>query len=403
MMNEMNDRVANAITEVNQMEVELNLCGHADDNSCDAVKLKTSLLIRDNMPSMTPVHLPKNRHTLNQSCCATVFYHNGVVYKMYDIASTEWIREISTLIYVAAYQHSSFIWANSFTLDRVYMKCNPVDEYLTPRYCCAIELPYYDHSLVNEIGMSSDKHMLQIFVDILEGVAFLHDRDIMHRDLKLANIMIHGDRAKIIDFSHAFRRRVKHVTLDKYVATYDHRAPEVFAYNDENSDNKEPYTESIDVWAIGMMLFQVVTGLAANVHICKDEKQTEAIFTNTEESYMAIISDLYKLSMRPSKLKYADTYFTWIVKMLKKDPSQRITAKAMLTEIIAFCENNNIDVQLATYSGMDQEVFEDVNEQCDCVEAECDNFSQHCFSRYALRWVFFQHFNDPCKICISVF
>src|SRR5690606_23887772 len=41
---------------------------------------------------------------------------------------------------------------------------------------------------------------LDIIAEIAEGLAYAHERGIVHRDVKPANIMLAGDRVKILDF-----------------------------------------------------------------------------------------------------------------------------------------------------------------------------------------------------------
>ena len=47
----------------------------------------------------------------------------------------------------------------------------------------------------------SEEESKVIFKQIVDGVAYMHDKNIIHRDLKLENVLINNDKViKIIDF-----------------------------------------------------------------------------------------------------------------------------------------------------------------------------------------------------------
>ena len=100
-------------------------------------------------------------------------------------------------------------------------------------------------------------------VQIADALAHAHDRGVVHRDLKSANVMITSDsRIKMLDFGLAKRlsdgpeaptRTVEQITEAGAVAgTVAYMAPEVLlgAQADARSD----------LWALGVLLFEAVTG-----------------------------------------------------------------------------------------------------------------------------------------------
>ncbi len=99
---------------------------------------------------------------------------------------------------------------------------------------------------------------------IAAAVAHAHERQILHRDLKSANVMITTeDRAKVLDFGIARRyadREIEQTTsvvqaLDEIgtlAGTLPYMSPEIL--------RGEPPTPRSDVWGLGVLLFEMATG-----------------------------------------------------------------------------------------------------------------------------------------------
>ncbi len=101
-------------------------------------------------------------------------------------------------------------------------------------------------------------------VQIADALAHAHDRQIVHRDLKGANVVItHDGRVKVLDFGLA--RRLDKATVDaitrslasverdrSIVGTLPYMAPEVLT--------GETGGYQSDIWALGVLLYEAVTG-----------------------------------------------------------------------------------------------------------------------------------------------
>eukprot|EP00873_Tetraselmis_striata_P039982 jgi/Tetstr1/460246/TSEL_000481.t1 len=103
---------------------------------------------------------------------------------------------------------------------------------------------------------------------LLEAVACLHSHGVVHRDIKLENILI-TDRAdaatprlvKLVDFGLAFRAQAgcANPRLVQPCGTPAYVAPEMLRAGRRNSAVKE-YGKECDLWSIGVLMFGVLSG-----------------------------------------------------------------------------------------------------------------------------------------------
>ncbi len=84
---------------------------------------------------------------------------------------------------------------------------------------------------------------------ILEGISFLHDQHIAHRDLKCNNIFYNSNTGKIIlgDFGLA---KHKQTQFHSIIGTPEYMAPEMY---------DGVYDEKIDIYAFGMCFLEMIT------------------------------------------------------------------------------------------------------------------------------------------------
>lgn len=244
-----------------------------------------------------------------------------------------WLREYAVLLYLWPFETENII---KFHSGKFVETSSPEKQ----RRQLYHELIFdKQECTLRDAVIYKDQEIIQIMLDLLSAVKFLHSQKIMHRDIKRENILVTPNkRAILIDFTHAIRQRTQSFTLDKAVVTYSYRAPEIFNYQVNTM-----YTDKIDVWSLGIILFELVIGDNMHTHIGDGSEEDLEMFwklKNSSDSYLKRLKGLFILQKR--SLLHWKAYWKWISRMLEHDPEKRISASDMYDEIIAFANKKNI-------------------------------------------------------------
>lgn len=110
--------------------------------------------------------------------------------------------------------------------------------------------------MIRKSAPLSQEEAIGLIRKIADGLAHCHDHGIIHRDLKPENILITSDgQPVILDFGLALTKgahRVTYANLSSAAGTPDYMAPEQI--EGHRGDQRT------DIYAIGTMLFELVTG-----------------------------------------------------------------------------------------------------------------------------------------------
>lgn len=113
-------------------------------------------------------------------------------------------------------------------------------------------------SYINDVnGLIVEDRICPLFEPILDGVGYAHKKGILHRDIKPANIIISNDGTpKILDFGIAqiMNKKVEEESTSLIMGTPSYMSPE--QVKGEALDSRS------DVYSLGVLLFQMLTGNA---------------------------------------------------------------------------------------------------------------------------------------------
>ncbi|MHC5543701.1 serine/threonine-protein kinase, partial [Singulisphaera rosea] len=134
---------------------------------------------------------------------------------------------------------------------------------------------------------------------LIEGVNYLHDHGIVHRDLKPANMFMEEGTVKIGDYGLAKLINAGQDTgHSESIGTCHYMAPEIASGK---------YQKPIDVYAIGVILYEMLTGRVP----FEGESVGEILMKH--------------LTARPDLSKLVEPYRSIVGRALAKDPVQRQT------------------------------------------------------------------------------
>jgi polo-like kinase 1 len=140
---------------------------------------------------------------------------------------------------------------------------------------------------------------------LLLAVQYMHENNVIHRDLKLGNLFIDKQlHIKVGDLGLATRVDDKDEKRKTICGTPNYIAPEII----QSDKSKRGHSFEVDVWSMGVILYTLLVG----------KPPYEA--KNVKATYQRILKNEYSF---PPHVPISSHAKSLIVNLLQSDPSQR--------------------------------------------------------------------------------
>ncbi|XP_051680248.2 serine/threonine-protein kinase 33 isoform X5 [Oryctolagus cuniculus] len=166
----------------------------------------------------------------------------------------------------------------------------------------------------------SENETRRIIQSLASAIAYLHNKDIVHRDLKLENIMVKSSfidanneinlNIKVTDFGLAVKKQGRsEAMMQTTCGTPIYMAPEVI--------NAHDYSQQCDIWSIGVIMY---------ILLCGDPP----FMASSEEKLFELIKKGELRFENPVWNSISENAKSVLRQLMKVDPAHRITAKELL-------------------------------------------------------------------------
>lgn len=168
--------------------------------------------------------------------------------------------------------------------------------------------------ILDKYGPLSENLTKIYLIQILDGLEYLHSKQIVHRDIKCANILLDKGRIKLSDFgcsgqyidtqlSNSLMKNVNNSEefLDSLKGTLPWMAPEVICQN--------KYGKMADIWSLGCTLIEMAT--------------SHPPWGKLDNCYQAM-TKIGRSSLIPEIPSFlSDNFKDFLLKCFKRDPKER--------------------------------------------------------------------------------
>ncbi len=211
--------------------------------------------------------------------------------------------------------------------------------FIVLEYCEGGDLSKY-------ILTGNNEYDVKYLKEILSGLDFLYKKNILHRDIKPQNILIHKNQIKISDFGFA-KSFEKNELITTFCGSPLYMAPEII--------KDKIYSNKSDIWSLGVVLYELVT--KRHPYYCDNRRELwDMVRDNSFKIDYSIISNpkIKKLiegllSFNPDRrLNWNNLFADNIKKVTTTEPiciSKPIPKKVNRSASLLIPKNNNFNPQ----------------------------------------------------------
>eukprot|EP01063_Lacrimia_lanifica_P036127 TRINITY_DN707_c0_g5_i1.p1 TRINITY_DN707_c0_g5~~TRINITY_DN707_c0_g5_i1.p1 ORF type:complete len:829 (+),score=181.41 TRINITY_DN707_c0_g5_i1:94-2580(+) len=186
-------------------------------------------------------------------------------------------------------------------------------------------------SLVKRIGAPLSVHVIRNFTrQLLEGLAYLHDRGVMHRDVKGDNLLLgEGNVLKLCDFgsSRRFNMMMTAANCKTLIGTPLWMAPEVINLEGSGSG----YDAKADIWSVGIVQIEMLNSLPWKMAATETPWAVMFHIGSSGRLPDGIPEDCHPLLR------------AFMMKCLERSPKQRPNAATLLSHKFLTCDDDALD------------------------------------------------------------
>lgn len=173
--------------------------------------------------------------------------------------------------------------------------------YFEDKFFVYLVMELGDDDLFNYLNHNqlSDNQIIEIIYQLILAINYLHQKEIIHSDIKLENILLVKNKIKLCDFGLSTQNYFHYGAI----GTVECMAPEII--------KGDVYSNKIDVWSFGIVLYYLVYG---------------------KSPFLQRSDMITKRAICEKELDFPEeTIFTDLIKKcLEKDASKRYSAKDLL-------------------------------------------------------------------------
>ena len=263
-----------------------------------------------NFQNFDPVYLNNKPTMLGQGTFSTIYlYKNKITQKLFAVKHIYKNKILETIKSLNNFKeieiHKKLIHDN---IIRLYTSRETKDNYdLLLEYAPKGNI----FQLILQKQNFSEIECFSYFIQIVNAIYFLHEKNIIHRDIKPENILIfEKNKIKLCDFGWSNYNNINNKT--SFCGAFEYMSPEMI--------NGESYNKSIDIWSLGILLYEMYFGFPPFRANPQSNDKTNEIFNNILNK---------KISFDCGK-KIDKNMKNLILKMLEKNNKKRFCIKDIL-------------------------------------------------------------------------